>query len=254
VVSLTAPEYETGSSDQFATYLTTPVRPSPPVSVKAEINEENTALTEDYQKNPEKYANPAAAADGVKQNYPGTPADDGQGQSMIAGGATGDIFLFLQKQLELTRGSGYWRETGQNGNPSNPNITRIWADLGYKGKMWETDQTAWCMGFVNWTLKQCGYRYVQTASAKEIGANPQRWGATKVSIADAQPGDIVLWSYSHVNFVYTANNGKLSFVGGNQSPVNKGNNPNDGDVTNSWASGWTSSRGNIVGIFRPSKS
>ena len=254
VVSLTAPEYETGSSDQFATYLTTPVRPSPPVSVKTEINDQNTALTEDYQKDPSKYANPAAAADGVKQNYPGTPADDGQGQSLIAGGTSADIFLFLQKQLELTKGSGYWRETGQNGNPSNPNITRIWADLGFKGKMWETDQTAWCMGFVNWTLKQCGYRYVQSASAKEIGSNPQRWGATKVSVADAQPGDIVLWSYSHVNFVYTADNGKLTFVGGNQSPVIKGNNPNDGDLTNSWPNGWTSSRGNIVGIFRPSKS
>jgi cell wall-associated NlpC family hydrolase len=109
------------------------------------------------------------------------------------------------------------------------------------------------MGFVNYTLKQCGYRYVQTASAKEIGANPQRWGAKKVTPEEALPGDIVLWNFSHVNFVYTSQGGKLSFVGGNQSPKNAGNNPNDGDVTQSWPSGWTSSRGGIVGIFRPSK-
>ena len=69
----------------------------------------------------------------------------------------------------------------------------------------------------------------------------------------AQPGDIVLWNFSHVNFVYTADNGKLTFVGGNQSPKNKGNNPNDGDVTISWPGGWTSAKGGIVGIFRPSK-
>jgi hypothetical protein len=120
--------------------------------------------------------------------------------------------------------------------------------------MWATDQTAWCMGFINWTLKQCGYRYVQTASAKEIGNNTNRWNATKVSIEDAQPGDIVLWNFSHVNFVYTARDGKLTFVGGNQGGKSRDNNPSSGDVTISWAGGWTPNRGGIVGIFRPSKS
>ena len=72
-------------------------------------------------------------------------------------------------------------------------------------------------------------------------------------IDQAEPGDIVLWNYSHVNFVYRNQGGKLSFVGGNQSPNKGGNNPNDGDVTNSWPGGWNSSRGGIVGIFRPSK-
>lgn len=252
-VKFNPPEYVVGNTDQFTVPLSTPVRPSPPVRVKADIEEENTEKLEDYIANPDKYKNPAAAEGGVKANYPGTPKDDGGGGSLISGGAPGDIYLFLQKQLDLTKGSGYWRETGQNGKPSNPNITRIWADLGYKGAMWESDQTAWCMGFVNWTLKQCGYRYVQTASAKEIGANPQRWGATKVTPKEALPGDIVLWNYSHVNFVYTADNGKLTFVGGNQSPSKGGNNPNDGDVTICWPSGWTEARGNIVGIYRPSK-
>ena len=109
------------------------------------------------------------------------------------------------------------------------------------------------MGYVNYTLKQCGYRYVQEAGARAIAANPSRWHATKVSTADAQPGDIVLWDFGHVNFVYTAQSGKLTFVGGNQSPKVKGNNPNDGDVTQSWPGGWTAARGGIVGIYRPSK-
>jgi hypothetical protein len=253
VVQLTAPDFTEGKQNQFP-YLSTPVRPSPPLQLKYAIAEENEALVADYTANPDKYYNKDAAADGVKPNYAGTPKDDGQGKSLIAGSATSDIAAFLEKQLQLTAQSGYWRETGQGGAPSNVNITRIWADLGYpKQGMWLSDQTAWCMGFINWTLKQCGYRYVQTAGAKQIAATPEKWGAKQVSIEQAEPGDIVLWNYSHVNFVYRNTGGKLSFVGGNQSPAKGGNNPNDGDITIAWPFGWNSSRGGIVGIFRPSK-
>jgi predicted chitinase len=253
-ITLTAPDFAEGKNDQFQ-YLTTPVRPSPPVQLKYAIAEENEAIVAAYVADPGKFYNKDAAADGVKPNYAGTPKDDGQGKSLIAGGAVGDIAAFLEKQLQLTAQSNYWRESGQAGADSNINITRIWADLGYpKQGMWLSDQTAWCMGFVNWTLKQCGYRYVQTASAKAIAANPEKWGAKQVTVDEAEPGDIVLWNYSHVNFVYRNTGGKLSFVGGNQSPSKGGNNPNDGDVTWSWPSGWNTSRGGIVGIFRPSKS
>ena len=252
-LGIVPPENIGFTSDQYQ-YLTTPVRPSPPVELKFSINEENRLRTEDYVENPDKYKNVTAAENGVKENYPGTPTSDGQGQPLKSDAEPTDIYEFLRKQLELTAQNGYWRETGQNGNTSNPNITRIWADLGYPTSApWNTDQTAWCMGFVNYTLKQCGYRYVQEAGARAIATNPSRWGATKVEIADAQPGDIVLWNFGHVNFVYTAVEGKLSFVGGNQSPKNKGNNPNDGDVTQSWPGGWTEARGGIVGIYRPSK-
>jgi predicted chitinase len=252
-LTLEAPEFADAKLDQFQ-HLTTPVRPSPPIQLKYAIAEENEALVADYIANPDKYLNKEAAADGVKPNFAGTPKDDGQGKSLIAGGNTSDIAAFLEKQLQATAQTNYWRETGQAGADSNINITRIWADLGYpKQGMWLSDQTAWCMGFVNWTLKQCGYRYVQTASAKAIAANPEKWGATKVSVENAEPGDIVLWNYSHVNFVYRNTNGKLSFVGGNQSPSKGGNNPNDGDVTNSWPAGWNAARGGIIGIFRPSK-
>jgi hypothetical protein len=45
----------------------------------------------------------------------------------------------------------------------------------------------------------------------------------------------------------------MTFVGGNQSPKQGGNNPNDGDVTQAWPGGYSSSKGGIVGIWRPSK-
>jgi hypothetical protein len=73
-----------------------------------------------------------------------------------------------------------------------------------------------------------------------------------VNVADMQPGDIVLWSFGHVNFCYTANNGRFTFVGGNQTPTGSGgSNPDDGDVTNSWKTGWTISRGGITAVVRP---
>ena len=240
-------------SNQFD-YLTTPVRPSPPVLTKYAIGQDNEAMVNDYIANPGKYNNPDAAAGGVKQNYAGTPKDDGQGGSLISNGAKNDIAIFLSKQLQAAQ-TGYWAETGMGGAPSNSNILRIWSDLGYPNSgIWMTDQTAWCMGFVNWTLKQCGYRYVQTASAAEITLNPQRWNATKIDIADAQPGDIAFWKYRHVNFVYTAQNGVLTFVGGNQA--NKAaNNPSGGDVTQSWKSGYRGNGdGSLVAIYRPSSS
>jgi predicted chitinase len=252
-VALTYLDFAEGRSNQF-NYLTTPVRPSPPVQLKYAIDEENNALVADYIANPAKYKNPEAAEGGVKENYAGTPKDDGQGKSLIATNTTGDLYLFLQKQLQLAQ-SGYWSETGMGGAVSNANITRIWADLGYpKSGLWVTDQTAWCMGFVNWTLKQCGYRYVQTASAAEITTNTARWNATKIeNLADAQPGDIAFWKYRHVNFVYSNVGGKLTFVGGNQADK-AANNPSGGTVNNSWPSGYVvPGNGSLVAIYRPSK-
>lgn len=239
--------------NQFG-YLSTPVRPSPPVDLKYSIEEENEAVINDYVQNPSKYYNPKAEENGVKPNLPPTPKDSGQGQSLKSDAPAGDIPTFLQKQLELTKQNFHWRETGMGGNPSNQNIVRIWIDLGYPNQAyWRTDQTPWCMGFVAWTLKQCGYRYYQTASSWAIRDSASKFGATKVDPSQAQGGDIVLWDFGHVNFVYTAQNGKLTFVGGNQGGKSRDNNPNSGDVTISWPGGWTPARGGIVGIWRPSK-
>jgi predicted chitinase len=240
-------------TNQFG-YLQSPVRPSPPVEIEYKLEEENEAVTNDYVANPTKYYNPQGEENGVKPNVPPPPKDSGKGQSLKSDAASTDIQVFLQKQLELTAQNGYWKETGMGGKPSNQNILRVWSDLGFPNSgAWKSDQTAWCMGFVAWTLKQCGYRYFQTAGARAIRDSTSKFGATKVDIKDAQPGDIVLWDFSHVNFVYTAKNGNLTFVGGNQGGKAKDNNPNSGDVTQSWPGGWSPGRGGIAGIWRPSK-
>jgi len=206
---------------------------------------------------PNSYYKPEAAADGVKGNYAGTPAvsdPTAVSTGTVAPDPTAsDIIPFLEARL-LEASKGDWRETGQGGHASNPKITGIWTNLGYPASNpWTTDQTAWCMGFVNYALKNSGYKYVQTASAALITSNPEKWGAVQVPKAEARPGDIAFWSYRHVNFVYTAANGKYSFVGGNQTPKGGTNNPDDGDITISYPGGTAASNANWVSCWRIKK-
>ena len=216
-----------------------------------------TSQVNAYIANPSQYYNAAASADGVKGNYAGT-IDDGMvnstATSMISTDTTfSSIVPFLDKCLDEAA-QGKWRETGQGGKPSNPTITGIWQNIGYPNSgIWTTDQTAWCMGFINFGLKSSGYRYFQTASAAAITTNPEKWGIlAPVPKDQAQPGDIAFWSYRHVNFVYTAQNGKYTFVGGNQSPK-ASNNPSDGDVTKSYPGGTGANNANWVSCWRPVK-
>lgn len=229
-----------------------------PITIPPAVQAANNSTTDNYVANPSASNNPAAAANGVKPYYPGTPETGDQGDQSIppnSSASANEIKPYLDQLLEEAK-RGMWRESGQGGKPSNPNITGIWKDIGVGSSgCWTSDQTAWCMGFVNFVLKRTGYRYCSEAGARAIAAKPTRWNATQVSVADAKPGDIVLWNFSHVNFVYTSNAGKLTFVGGNQTPTaGKNNNPSDGDVSISWPSGWSVAKGGISSIWRPSKS
>lgn len=232
-----------------------------PADRAAEINEQVL----EYIKNPNAFYNEEADKGGVKPNYQGTPDTSGVGDSYInplnpniSNGS--DLSAWLAEQLSKTQSNGFWVETGMGGADSNPNILNIWKDIGFGNRApFNTDQTAWCMGFVNYGLKQNGYRFLQTARAFDIRDRAQDFGVTRVlNIAEAQPGDIALWKYSHVSFVYSNNNGALSFVGGNQkkrSGFGSGtNNPTQGDVSISWPNGYAApGDGSLLGIFRPTK-
>ena len=231
--------------------------PDTPVKLAPETEQKNAVNHVVYLNNPSASRNPIAAENGVKENYAGTPDTDGQIDTeppkKCSNGHEATVLNFLKKILDEAA-NGQWRETGQGGKPSNQNITNIWKSLGYPTSgMWASDQTAWCAGFVNLALKESGLPYSKEAGARNTIAKAPALGFTKVAISDMQPGDIVLWSFSHVNFCYTANNGKYTFVGGNQTPDDKTrtNNPSDGSVTISWKSGWTPARGQIVEVVRP---
>lgn len=230
--------------------------PDNPVKLAPETEQKNAVNHIVYLNNPSASRNTIAAENGVKENYAGTPDTDGQVDTeppkKCSNGHEATVLKFLKAVL-AEADNGQWRETGQRGKPSNQNITNIWKSLGYPTTgMWASDQTAWCAGFVNLALKESGLPYAKEAGARNTISKAPGLGFTTVAVADMQPGDIALWSFNHVNFCYTAQDGKFTFVGGNQTPKGAGkNNPSDGDVTISWPSGWTTSRGGIVTVVRP---
>lgn len=165
-----------------------------------------------------------------------------------------DIVPFLQQILQESN-NGKWDELGAI--PGNANIINLWAELGFDmtNDFWLNDDTPWCAGFMNWVLKRTGYRWIQSARAFDIADRTDDYSATPVPIDQGQPGDIAVWSYSHVNFIYTANSGTYTFVGGNQSDRGRNdNNPSGGSVTRSWPNGYTVPGNNTLrAIYRPSK-
>lgn len=160
-------------------------------------------------------------------------------------------------QLLVEADAQQWDETGDRSSSSNGNIINIWKELGFPDSAyWRTDQTPWCAGFVNWVLKRTGYKYMQSARAYDFRDKTSVYGGVPVPLTDGQPGDIVVWNYSHVNFIYTSPSpGTYTFCGGNQkdSAGVADNNPSGGTITNSWKGGWTQNKGRISGIFRPVK-
>lgn len=263
------PAYPTGLGDALppSEFNNPPVffEKTPSVRLPPDRSEDLNSQVLEYIKNPNAFYNEEADRGGVKANYQGAPDTSGVGESYInplnpniSDGS--DLSAWLAEQLSKTESTGFWVETGMRGAASNPNILNVWRDIGFGNRApFNTDQTAWCMGFVNYGLKQNGYRFIQTARAFDIRDRAADFGVTRVlNVAEAQPGDIALWKYSHVSFVYQNNNGALSFVGGNQkkrSGFGSGtSDPSQGDVSISWQNGYASpGDGTLIGIFRPTK-
>lgn len=190
------------------------------------INDQNDTNLRNYLQNPYNFpaqftnvkrfiaTSPKSGSDVILQNV--------VGESLIYINETANISKWLDKQLSLAA-NGYWRETGiELGGkiqPSNPNIIDLWRNLGFSREYWTlSDQTVWAMAFVNYGLKQNGYRYVQTPHSRDIEIRFDDFKFIRIRPEDAQSGDIALWANDHINFVYRNQNGVLSFVGGAQPP------------------------------------
>lgn len=137
---------------------------------------------------------------GCTISYPsGWTANKGQIDAVIRIPNGAAVLSFLASCAN----KGEWVETGMGGGASNPKIVGIWKDLGFpQSGIWKSDQTAWCAGFVQYVLKQSGLKWMPEAGARNTIANAAKLGGQKIPIDQMQPGDIVLWSYSHVNFCY----------------------------------------------------
>ena len=234
------------------------LEPDKIVRLRNAIVDENDTLLREYLANP--YAYPAQYTN-VKRYIAPVPKsgsdvifNDVVGESIILINDSANIYNWLTKQLDLAK-YGYWRETGVEISgkiqPSNPNITDLWRNLGFVRDFWNlSDQTPWAMAFVNYGLKQNGYRYVQTPHPRDLEIRFDDYRFTRVNPADAQTGDIVLWANDHVNFVYENRSGTLVFVGGSQPPAG-GLDIGDGRIGD--VSVVDSGGCPIVAILRPSK-
>jgi uncharacterized Zn-binding protein involved in type VI secretion len=246
----------TGSGDVFSADTTPEAIVVPAVVIPASVQASINAQTNKYIASPSSYK--VESNNQVKGYFAGTPEQPGSvGTSLIdtSSASSSDIAGFLT-QILSEAAKGQWEETGMGGKPSNQNILGIWKELGYPSTgAWTTDQTAWCMGFVNYVLKKTGYRFIQTAWALDISGRAKEYKVTQVPLNQGQQGDIALWSYRHVNFIYSSSGGSYTFVGGNQSSSAKNaNNPSSGSVTRSWPSGYRPpADGSLVSLWRPSR-
>lgn len=204
--------------------------------------------------NPDQFFKPENAQSGAKPNFPGTPEEPQVGDSeppVACEGGGLSVVSFLQQCLQEAK-EGKWRETGQFGKSSNPNILSMWRNIGLG---YSSDQVPWCAGFACFAMKQSGMKFIKEANAFRLANRASEYEGNQVPINEMKPGDLVLWGSGHVNFCYTANGGKYTFVGGNQMPGNAATPPvrdpkNDGDVTVSWPTGWTAARGGITKVVR----
>lgn len=267
-VNLTAPGVTESKADSFDV-LITPVRPAPPAEIKTELFEEYLKECENVEYNTE--AIEAGAGTAAVKPQPKTSEDPPAIPSQ--GTATGDLVSFLQKQFDLAQ-EGYWAERAMKSGTvadSNPNIIAMWKDIGLFGCVSRPvpdgkggfasggDQTAWCMAFVTWCLKQNGYKWCQTARAADISAAPEKFGCIKVT--EPKNGDIVHIKFNpggnHVGFVWDVQpNGKFTILGGNQGGSGGDNNPKAGSVTKSYKNAMSVSGArnvNVIGIYRPTK-
>ena len=195
----------------------------------------------------------------IKSDYPGTPTSEPEPEEGNPPPNNPTELSECLEQFLADGNAGLYDESGTfgTGAGSNPRILNMWKDIGlggYKGGNL-SDQDPWCAVFMNHALKKCGYKYRKSARAFAIDENPSAWNATQVNQADAQPGDIVVWNYSHVNFVRKNENGRMTFIGGNQRDRGSGasNSPSNGTVSESWPTGFPPGRGGIKAIYRPSK-
>ncbi len=111
---------------------------------------------------------------------------------------------------------GYIGTTEGPGPEDNPAIVEMYASVGHD---WvEHDSVAWCAAFVGHCLEKAGLRSTRRLNARSY----MDWGIP-VDLADAQAGDIVVFSrglkswQGHVGFFVKTTGTMIEVLGGNQS-------------------------------------
>lgn len=97
----------------------------------------------------------------------------------------------------------------------NPRIIEYHSTTTLKAK---EDEIPWCSAFVNWVMKQAGYKGTNSAAAKSW----LNWGVEVTEDEDIPYGAIAVFTRQgggHVGFITDANDDSIKILGGNQSDM-----------------------------------
>ena len=113
---------------------------------------------------------------------------------------------------EARKSEGTWEWAGDD---HNPKVLQMYVDAGHPEI--RNDEVPWCAAFVGSVLARLGLKNTGSLLAKSY----LKWGK-KIALADAMPGDIVIFHrgtkswQGHVGFIDSIEKGVINTLGGNQ--------------------------------------
>ena len=119
-------------------------------------------------------------------------------------------------------------ELGTMEIPANSNNVKY--NTWYYGKTVSGSAYPWCMAFVQWVFNQAGMKLPYlTASCSGLLSWYQKNQPASV-VKTPQPGDIIIYNFSHTGIVESVGSGTVTAIEGNTSPGTTGSQSNGGMV------------------------
>ena len=119
-------------------------------------------------------------------------------------------------------------ELGTMEIPANSNNVKY--NTWYYGKTVSGSAYPWCMAFVQWVFNQTGMKLPYlTASCSALLSWYQKNQPASV-VKTPQPGDIIIYNFSHTGIVESVGSSTVTAIKGNTSPGTTGSQSNGGMV------------------------
>jgi len=120
------------------------------------------------------------------------------------------------------------KEIGTKEAPANSNNVRY--NTWYYGKAVSGSAYPWCMAFVQWVFNQAGMKLPYLTASCSALLNWYRKNRPARVVKTPQPGDIVIYSFSHTGIVEAVGKGTITAIEGNTSAGAAGSQSNGGGV------------------------
>lgn len=128
---------------------------------------------------------------------------------------------FVDAMISAAQGELAVRETSRN---RGPGIEKYWTETTYPGGY--KNREPWCAAFVSWIVAVASRKAFEVTPPFTLPRTPLAFGfeswqrgnagiVSRVPQASARPGDIVVFSFSHVGLVVSNDRGTLTTIEGN---------------------------------------